>query len=215
MRSVAHTAKRWGRRGRRRPWLWLKGCSTSAGRWRSRPRRLLLNGGPFPGCDVPAEHLHVLANPRCILRPENARREAKKATRLVVHVIDQSSRSVFALRVRVGPGPVERALDEPAGTLLGLVVNVLLHLELFLMSAQVEVVAVTRPLSGRSIVELLHLVEVGRPSRNVPHVLSDKRPDALAGRFDVDNLVQLGHSAIVDFSDCCGFWQRVGRFGAL
>src|SRR5438094_1765377 len=197
MRSVAHTAKRWARHGRRRPWLWLKGCSTSAGRWRSRPRRLFLNGRPFPGFDIPLERLHVLANPRCILGSENARREAKKATELVVHVIDQSSRSVFALRVCVGPGPVERALDEPARTLLGLVVNVLLHLELFLVAAQVEVVAVTRPLSRRSIVELLHLVEVGRPSRHVPHVLRDHRPAALGGRIDVDRLVPSGHTAMI------------------
>src|SRR5438094_9761381 len=128
-RWAAPTAKRWAVPDRRRRWSSSRRCSTNDGRSRSKRRPLFLRFGALAGFDVQLERFHVLANPRRVLRREHAGREAKQASELVIHLVDQSRRSILPRRVRVRPRPVQRALDEPSRALLRLVPHVLLDLE--------------------------------------------------------------------------------------
>src|SRR5690349_483516 len=105
--SAARTARRWAPPGRPQPWWSSRHCWTNDGRLRSKPKRLLLRlgrFGAFSSFDVPLQRLHVLANTRCVLRAEYARRETEQASELVIHLIDQTRRSILARRVCVGPG---------------------------------------------------------------------------------------------------------------
>src|SRR5260370_2796134 len=142
--------------------------------------------GPFPRLGVSLQRPQVWGVPRRVLRSEQSRRETQQTAQLVVHVVDEPCRSVFALRVRVRPCSVEGALDEPAGALLWLVPHVLLDLESHLVSTrQPKVVAIARALAWGTNVELLRLVEVGRPLRRVLNVLGDDSPHAFSRRFDL------------------------------
>src|SRR5712664_1244342 len=101
------------------------------------------------------------------------------------------------LGVGVGPLALERPADERACALLGLRVHALLHLERLLDSARKrEVIAITRALSWRLLVELLDLGHVARPLRGTGDVFLHDRPDPSRGGFDVDLLSQPGHPAI-------------------
>ena len=68
-----------------------------------------------------------------------------------------------------------------------------------MLSADIEVIAVTRAFAGRAVIKLLDLLDVGRPFRHVLHVLRDHRPHAFHRRVDVDNLMQIGHTAMIAF----------------
>src|SRR4029077_16934929 len=128
--SARRTARRCGRRARPRRWSWSRGCSTSAGKSRSKPRRwLLLRFRTLARFDVLLKRFHGLADSRRVLRPEQPAGKSKQARHLVVHLVSEPRRPVLALRVGVGPGAFERSSDEPAAAFLRLAPDVLLDLD--------------------------------------------------------------------------------------
>src|SRR5438445_686539 len=181
MQWARPTERPWPTRDRSPPWSWSKTSSTNAGRSRSKPKRLLLRLRPLARLDVALQRFHVLVNPGRVLRPQEPAGETKQPAELVVHLVGQSGRTVLAPGVDIGPGPLERPLDEPAGASRRLVVDVLLHLEPHLVSTgEVQQVAVPCAFARRPVVELLHLLEVGGPLRHSRFHRSGFSPSARA-----------------------------------